>query len=624
MLNNMKFYDFMHRQILVLLALFVGTGTGYLYIGYLYTSFFPELLWYLLLVGISFWGYRLHKVFLDDMSIEQKEQWLGQLRYFLFIYFSMWTIMFVLYVSRHEMELHYIAIATQLGVVVVSATILASQKKLVTLTLISLMLPLTVYFLLVGEFFSYLLAFFTVVLSGVLLYAAHNTFSYLIKSQYQAYHDYLTSLWNRRYFIELLDNAMKIQKNENKYFYLLLIDLDHFKTINDSLGHDVGDALLCEVSKRMFSLSKKQNYKVARLGGDEFCILSTFYDTQEECFAAAKHCAANILRTIKDSYIIEGHHLYISASIGVSVISNPDIQADTFIKEADIAMYEAKAQGRDGIIFFNDELSKRVERKLEIERLLHFSIDNHEISLNYQPQVDPENQIIGCEVLVRWYNEQLGHVTSDEFVPIAEQTGFIIELGHDILEESLKTLKRWEEQGIDLQQLSINISMRQLFYRDFISDVKQLCDTYLTKEQRSKIVFEITETVVAEDIQKLITIMNILREYGIRFSMDDFGTGYSSLSYLHQLPMDEIKIDKSFIAELNKPEHDEERRIVQTIFNIAKNLRLSIVAEGVETEEQRKFLVENNCDILQGYYLSKPLEASEFEKRFLEARGQKA
>ena len=624
MLNNMKFYDFMHRQILVLLALFVGTGTGYLYIGYLYTSFFPELLWYLLLVGISFWGYRLHKVFLDDMSIEQKEQWLGQLRYFLFIYFSMWTIMFVLYVSRHEMELHYIAIATQLGVVVVSATILASQKKLVTLTLISLMLPLTVYFLLVGEFFSYLLAFFTVVLSGVLLYAAHNTFSYLIKSQYQAYHDYLTSLWNRRYFIELLDNAMKIQKNENKYFYLLLIDLDHFKTINDSLGHDVGDALLCEVSKRMFSLSKKQNYKVARLGGDEFCILSTFYDTQEECFAAAKHCAANILRTIKDSYIIEGHHLYISASIGVSVISNPDIQADTFIKEADIAMYEAKAQGRDGIIFFNDELSKRVERKLEIERLLHFSIDNHEISLNYQPQVDPENQIIGCEVLVRWYNEQLGHVTSDEFVPIAEQTGFIIELGHDILEESLKTLKRWEEQGIDLQQLSINISMRQLFYRDFISDVKQLCDTYLTKEQRSKIVFEITETVVAEDIQKLITIMNILREYGIRFSMDDFGTGYSSLSYLHQLPMDEIKIDKSFIAELNKPEHDEERRIVQTIFNIAKNLRLSIVAEGVETEEQRKFLVENNCDILQGYYLSKPLEASEFEKRFLEAQGQKA
>ena len=264
---------------------------------------------------------------------------------------------------------------------------------------------------------------------------------------------------------------------------------------------------------------------MARLGGDEFCVLSTFYDTKEECFAAAKHCAANILRTIKDSYSIEGHHLYISASIGVSVIGKPDIQADTFIKEADIAMYEAKAQGRDGIIVFNDELSKRVERKLEIERLLHFSIEKNEICLNYQPQVNRENEVIGCEVLVRWHNEKLGQVSSEEFVPIAEQTGFIIELGHDILEESLKTLKEWEEKGINLQQLSINISMRQLFYRDFVSDVKQLCETYLTKEQRSKIVFEITETVVAEDIQKLITIMKVFREYGIRFSMDDFGTG---------------------------------------------------------------------------------------------------
>lgn len=618
MLDNMKFYDFMHRQILVLLALFVSTGTGYLYIGYLYTSFFPELVWYVLLLGVSFWGYRLHRIFLNDMSIEQKDHWLGQLRYFLFIYFSMWTIMFVLYVSHYEMELHYIAIATQLGVVVVSATILASQKKLVVITLSSLMLPLMVYFILVDQFFSYLLAFFTVVLSGVLLYAAHNTFSYLIKSEYQAYHDYLTSLWNRRYFIELLDNAMKIQKNENKYLYLLLIDLDHFKTINDSLGHDVGDALLCEVSKRMLLLSKKQKNRVARLGGDEFCILSTFYDTQEECFAAAKQCASNMLTAIKDSYIIEEHHLYISASIGVSVISNPQIQADTFIKEADIAMYEAKAQGRDGVIFFNDELSKRVEWKLEIERLLRFSIDNNEISLNYQPQVNRENEIVGCEVLVRWENEKLGQVSSDEFIPIAEQTGFIIELGYDILEESVKTLKHWEEKGITLKQLSINISMRQLFYKDFITDVKQLCETYLTKEQRSKIVFEITETVVADDVQRLITNMNTLREYGIRFSMDDFGTGYSSLSYLRQLPIDEIKIDRSFITELNNPKQDEAKRIVQTIFDISKNLRLSIVAEGVETEEQRKFLVENNCDILQGYYFSPPLTASEFEALFLE------
>lgn len=621
MLDNMKFYDFMHKQILVVIALFVGTGTGYLYMGYLYGSFLPELLWYALLLVVSFWGYRLHRVFLDyDMSIEKKEEWLQQLRYFLFIYFAMWTIIFVMYVTRSDRELHYIAIATQLGCIVVSATILASQKKLVTVTLLSLMLPLTIYFILLGEFFSYLLAFFTVVLSGVLLYAAHNTFSYLIKSQYQAYHDYLTSLGNRRYFIELLDNSMKIQKYENKHAYLLLIDLDHFKTINDSLGHDIGDALLCEVSKRMFALSKEQKNSVSRLGGDEFCILSTLHETQEECLEAATYCAKRVLGVIKDIYIIEGHHLYISASIGVSIISNPEIQADTFIKEADIAMYEAKAQGRDGIIFFNDELSKRVEWKLEIERLLHFALENNEILLNYQPQVNLENEIIGCEVLARWHSEKLGHVSSSEFIPIAEQTGFIIELGYDILEKSLKTLKKWEEKGIYLQQMSINISMRQLFHYSFISDVKQLCDTYLTKEQRSKIVFEITETAVADDVQRLIANMIILKDYGIRFSMDDFGTGYSSLSYLRQLPINEIKIDKSFIVELNNTEQDEGRRIVQTIFAIAKNLRLKVVAEGVENEEQRKFLVEQKCDILQGYYFSKAIREDEFEKLFLEAR----
>lgn len=621
MLDNMNFYNFMHKQILVVIALFVATGIGYIYMGYLYSSFLPELLWYMVLLGLSFWGYRLHRVFLDhDMSMEKKEKWLHQLQYFLFSYFSLWTIMFIIYVTRSDMELHYIGIATQLGVIVVSATILASQKKLAVITLTSLMLPLMIYFILLGEFFSYLLAFFTVVLSGVLLYAAHNTFSYLIKSQYQAYHDYLTSLGNRRYFIELLDNSMKIQKHDNKYVYLLLIDLDHFKTINDSLGHDIGDVLLREVAQRMLSLTKEENNNVSRLGGDEFCILSSGYATEEECLASATYCANKLLVAIKKSYIIEGHHLYISASIGVSIISNPEMQANTFIKEADIAMYEAKAQGRDGIIIFNDDLSKWVERKLEIERLLHFAIENNEISLNYQPQFNRQNEVIGCEALVRWHSEKLGPVSSDEFIPISEQTGFIIELGYDILEKSLKTFKNWEEKGIHLQQMSINISMRQLFHPMFISDAKKLFDIYLTEEERSKIVFEITETSGADDMQHLIRNMNILKDYGIRFSMDDFGMGYSSLSYLRQLPINEIKIDKSFISELNNPDQDEDRRIVQTIFDIAKNLRLNIVAEGVETEEQRKFLVENECDILQGYYFSKPLTDYEFEQFFFDIR----
>ncbi len=621
MLDNMNFYNFMHKQILVIIALFAGTGTGYIYMGWLYSSFLAESLWFSLVLALSFWGYKLHRVFLDnDLNMQQKEKWLGQLRYFLFSYFSVWTIMFFMYVGRSDIELHYVAIATQLGVTVVSATILVSQRKLAIITLASLMLPLTIYFVLIGEFYSYLLAFFTVVLSGVLLYASHNTFNYLIKSRYQAYHDTLTSLGNRRYFMELLNDSIKIQKEDHKYIYLLLIDLDHFKTINDTLGHDIGDILLHEVANRMLSLSKEHKTSVSRLGGDEFCVLSSSYNTQEECREHALYFAEKLLAVIRASYHIEEHHLYISASIGVSIISDPKMQANTFIKEADIAMYEAKVQGRNGIILFNDQLSKRIEWKLEIERLLHFSLENNEISLNYQPQFSPEDKIIGCEVLVRWHNEKLGHVSPDDFIPISEKTGFIIELGYDILKKSFQTFKKWEEKGIYLQQMSINISIRQLFHHSFINDVKQLCNTYLTKDQRSKIIFEITESVVAEDVQQLIAIMMELQTYGIRFSMDDFGTGYSSLSYLRQLPINEIKIDKSFIAELDNIKQEKERYFVETIFAFAKNLRLKTVAEGIENEEQRKFLVEQKCDILQGHYLSEPLKDYEFEKCCLEAK----
>ncbi len=621
MLDNMNFYHFMHKQILIVIALFTGTGLGYIYIGWLYSSFLPELLWFSVVLALSFWGYKLHRVFLEnDLNMQQKEKWLGQLQYFLFSYFSVWTIMFLMYISRSEIELHYVSIATQLGCAVVSTTILVSQRKLAIVTLATLMLPLTIYFILVGEFYSYLLAFFTVVLSGVLLYAAHNTFNYLIKSQYQAYHDALTSLGNRRYFIELLNNAMKSQKQDNKHIYLLLIDLDHFKTINDTLGHDIGDVLLREVAKRMLSFSKEHQNDVSRLGGDEFCILSSSYDTKDECLKHASHFSEKLLGIIRESYHIEEHHLYISASIGVSIISDPQMEANTFIKEADIAMYEAKVQGRNGIIYFNNKLAKRVEWKLEIERLLHFSLENNEISLTYQPQYSPENEIIGCEVLARWNNEKLGEVGPEEFIPISEKTGFIIELGYDILKEAFQTLKKWEEKGISLQQMAINISMRQLFHHGFLHDVKKLCDTYLTKEQRSKIIFEITESSVAEDIKQLIINMRILQNYGIRFSMDDFGTGYSSLSYLRQLPIDEIKIDKSFISELNDIEEKDDRCFIETIFAIAKNLRLNIVAEGIENEKQRKFLVGQKCDVLQGYYFSGPIKDDEFEKLFLDAK----
>ncbi|WP_229855150.1 putative bifunctional diguanylate cyclase/phosphodiesterase [Candidatus Sulfurimonas marisnigri] len=609
----MNFYNFIHRQIPTLIVLFSGTGLTYIFFGYLYSSYFIEISWYLLLLLISFWGYRLHRAYsINNYTIEEKERWLKTLKYFLFIYFSVWTIMFFVYVSHDIVELHYIAITTQLGVSVVSATILVSEKKLSLFVLGTSMLPITIYLILVGEPYSYFIALLSIILGWVLLYASRNTYNYLQKSQFQAFHDYLTKLGNRHYFVNLLEDVIKIQKRENNFVYLLLIDLDYFKTINDTLGHDIGDILLCEVADRMSKLSKKHKCSVSRLGGDEFCILSSAYKDKDECQEKAVSFAEELLEEIKKTYIIDEHHLYISASIGVSIIDNSQIKASRFMKEADIAMYEAKSQGRDGVILFNNELSIRVERKLEVECALHFTIQNNEITLRYQPQINLNNEVIGCEVLARWSNEKLGNIGPNEFIEIAEKSGFIIELGYFILEESFKTLREWDEKGITLEQFSINISMRQLFDTSFLGNVSKLCEKYLDTNLRSKIIFEITETSAAEDLDRLIKIINTIKQCGFRFSMDDFGTGYSSLSYLRQLPIDELKIDKSFIFEIDGINQDS--NMVKTILNIAKSLGLKIVAEGVENAFQKDFLINEQCDILQGYYFSKPVEKEEFEK----------
>ncbi len=612
MYENINFYKFMHKQIFVIISLTLLTAGGYIFIGYLYGSVSFEIIWFLFDILLSLWGYRLYKMYSHiNYTVDEKERWLTQVKYFFFFYSHIWTIMFVKYTLTDNIDLHYVAIATQLGTSVVSVTMLASQRKLSIVTLVTLMLPLTIYFIIVGELYSYLLAFFTIVLAWVLLYAANNTRSYIIKSQYQAYHDYLTKLGNRHYFTALLENSIKIQTNDRKPVYLLLIDLDHFKSINDSLGHDVGDTLLQEVAQRMKKLSDKYSNSVSRLGGDEFCILSHSFEDKELCLESALEFANELLEVIKETYIIEEHHLYISASIGVSIINSPDMKAATFLKEADIAMYDAKNKGRDGVILFNEDLSIKVERRLEIENLLHFAIENKEITLVYQPQINSKDNIVGCEVLVRWYNETLGHVPPDEFIPISEDTGFIIELGQYIFEEAIKTLKEWNDKGIKLEQISINISMRQLFHDEFIENVKELCINNLSKEQTSKIIFEITETSVADDVAQLIKNMNTLKECGIRFSMDDFGTGYSSLSYLKQIPIDELKIDKSFVTHLGSEDDDE--AIVRTILDIAKNLQLSVVAEGVENSDQKEFLINNDCDILQGYHFARPMSKTEFE-----------
>ena len=606
--ENISFYKFMHKQIIVINALNLATAPGYLLTGFLYTSMIYELLWMFCILLISYYGHQLYKKFDVDMTIQEKDVWVKKVRIFMFVYSSWWTVMFVYYTSHDNIQMHYVTLATQLGATVVAATILASQKKLFVYTVISLMLPISIYFLALGETYGYLLAFFSVVLCMVLLYAAKNTNDYIVKSSYQAYHDHLTNLGNRRYFLEILESSVK--QNSSKYTYLILLDLDYFKTINDTLGHDIGDELLKEVGRRLHLVAHKYAYTVARLGGDEFCALSNAFMSEEECKNDAKKFAQELLREIKNNYIIENNHLYISASVGVSFINAVAIEASQFLKEADMAMYEAKHNGRDGVIFFNEELAEIVHKKLNIERLLNFAVENNELSLVYQPQVNSDKEVIGCEVLVRWNSKELGSIGPDIFIEIAENTGIIIEIGEYILEESLKTLQDWCNKGIRLEQISINISMRQLLHQDFLNTVDRLFKQYINKDSHIRVIFEITETSTTDDTNSLIDIMNELKQYNISFSMDDFGTGYSSLSYLRDLPLTELKIDQSFIAQI---EDKKQAAVVKTIIDISKNLDLTIVAEGVEEDYQKEFLQNLSCDIFQGYLYSKPISKGEFE-----------
>ena len=610
-MNKQKFYLFLQKQILLMMALSLIPGLAYIVMGWLTGVLMPALVWYGLIILVSLWGWHLYAHFqLPQMSTSELDSWYKKLVVFFYFIFALWTLIFILYAGESESNLHYIAIFTQLGASVVASTLLVSDKKLFLPVLLILMLPLIGYFMLIGEWFGYVLGIFSFIFLGVLLYSSDNSYKLIQKNYYQAQHDSLTGLYNRRYFVDYIDQLIERVEFSQKFAYLLLIDLDHFKTINDTLGHDIGDKVLQEVSHRIQGYCR-ETHIIARLGGDEFTIVSNEYDDNNNCKELAYNFSEKLLAILKEPYFIDNHHLYISASIGVNGIGSVATKARHFIKEADIAMYEAKAQGRDGIIIFNDDLAKRVEHHLEIERRLYFALEHKEIELRYQPQFNKEQHIIGCEVLVRWNSPDFGFVSPSEFISIAEKTGLIIELGDYIMEEAFKTLNIWDEMGIELEQFSINISVRQFFHSSFAVQVELLVKRYLNQRIKDKIIFEITETILIEDMSRIILSMNKLKELDISFSMDDFGTGYSSLSSLRAMPIDELKVDKSFVNRLG--EHESDALMITTILSMAKIFNLKTVAEGVETQEQFNFLLENGCDIFQGFYFAKPLAKHDFE-----------
>jgi len=610
-MNEEKFYDYLQKQILLLVGWSVLTGLGFLILCFFYDISYPATLWYGAILLASLWGLHLYHQFkYRHVDIHQLESWYLKVRLFIYVIFGLWTVLFIVYSKITANNIHLVAIFTQIGASVIAASFLFSDKKLFIPVILLLMYPLVIYFLSIQEAYAYFSSAYAVVFLGLLLYSSYSSNLLIQQIYYQAQHDSLTGLFNRRYFIDYLEQMLHAFKKNNKFAYILLIDLDHFKTINDSLGHDVGDNLLIEVSSRIKAYCEK-SHLIARIGGDEFMIVSYEFETQDECTVAAEAFAKVIGKILKETYMLDYHQLHISASIGVRFIDKHTKKTSQVMKEADIAMYEAKAEGRDSIVNFNTDLAQEVDTNLEIERKLYFAVKKNEIELNYQAQLNEREEIIGCEVLVRWYNKELGTISPVEFITIAEKTGMIIELGNYILEESFKTLKVWEEQGIVLEQFSINISLKQLIDESFINHVGYLYDMYLNERTRQKVIFEITETLLAEDIDKIIKIIKELKKLGIRFSMDDFGTGYSSLNYLREMPIDELKIDRAFVSRLG--ENDSDKKMITTIFTLAKIFNLNVVAEGVETGEQFRFLLEHECHIFQGYYFAKPLKKEDFE-----------
>jgi diguanylate cyclase (GGDEF)-like protein/PAS domain S-box-containing protein len=425
-----------------------------------------------------------------------------------------------------------------------------------------------------------------------------------------AFYDSLTELPNRRLLHERLEQELNNARRYQRAGILLFLDLDRFKHINDALGHSVGDKILIETARRLQSLLRATDTAV-RLGGDEFIILISAQDgIHNDLLEQSSIIAEKVINEINNPFLINEHELFISTSIGITLYTGIDETVELLLKRADTAMYQAKEAGRDTFRFYQQSMQEAADTKLQIERSLRLAISKQELSLHYQPQLSDKNKLIGVEALIRWNNSDLGFIPPIEFIPIAEESGLIIPIGHWIVERVCNQINQWDEQGIDIPHVAINISAKQFYHVDFVS---MLVHTVFENTIRpDRIILEITESVFLGELEDVIDKMNALKENGFSFSVDDFGTGYSSLTYLKRLPFDQLKIDQAFIRDMvNQP---SDVAIVKAIIVMAKGLGLELIAEGVETDEHLAYLSNFGCNIYQGYYFSKPLPADQLSE----------
>ena len=432
------------------------------------------------------------------------------------------------------------------------------------------------------------------------------------EARYLAFYDALTQLPNRRLLVDRLQQVLVNGARSGLTTAVLFVDLDNFKTLNDTRGHEVGDLLLKDVAQRLRSCVREQD-TVARLGGDEFVVvLQNLSSDAPEAAAQARTLGELILAQLRQPYELAGHEHHFTASIGVTLLNHQRDSVDEVLKQADMAMYRAKDDGRNTLRFFDPDMQQAVNRRALLETELHNGLRRAQFLLLYQPQVDSQGRVTGAEALVRWQHPVQGMVPPSEFIPLAEESGLILPLGQWVMETALRQQARWQQDPLFAHlSLAINVSARQFLQDDFVAQVLALVRQ--TGANPAQIKLELTESLLLDNVDSVIATMRALKAHGLGFSLDDFGTGYSSLSYLKRLPLDQIKIDQGFVRDVLLDASDA--AIARSIIALAGSLGLSVIAEGVETTAHHQFLLAHGCQAFQGYLFGRPLTLEDFENR---------
>lgn len=423
-------------------------------------------------------------------------------------------------------------------------------------------------------------------------------------TDHQAHHDGLTGLSNRTLLLDRLQESIKKAIRTESKVAVLFIDMDHFKEINDSFGRESGDEALKTITTRLQGIIR-QSDALARIGGDEFAIIINDRLKVSEVVIDIVH---KIMQIMREPFVIEGHSLYATLSIGIALYPNDGDSAEALLKNADTAMHKAKDEGRNTYQFYDEEMTERAFERIVMETSLRHALDAEEFVVYYQPQIDANSDhIIGMEALVRWEHESMGLVSPAKFIHLAEETGLIVDLDRQVMRTAMEQVTAWYAEGFDPGPIALNLAMKQLLQADFIPFLQELLAA--TGCRPEWLQFEVTESHIMQRPKQSIETLKRISDLGILLAIDDFGTGHSSLAYLKHLPIDKLKIDRSFVIGLPEDEHDI--AITHAVIALARNMRMSIIAEGVETEGQRDFLIRSGCSDMQGFLYSRPISAEQ-------------